>query len=176
VVDVRTEWGAPRDRLITWYDPRSMALAGATMSGLEFLEAIRDGRLAPPPMASVFDFRITDLDAGKVEFEWTTDESAYNTIGMVHGGLVCTLADTVVGCAVHSTLEPGLTCTSIDLHVNYLRPVTTDSGVLRAIGEVTKPGRRVAFAAAEIRDGRDKLVATATSSLLVIEVVSGNGE
>jgi len=106
---------------------------------------------------------------GKVAFECTPDESAYNTLGMVHGGLVCTLADTVVGCAVHSTLDPGLTCTSIDLHVSYLRPVTTDSGVLRAIGEVTKPGRRVGFAAAEIRDGSNKLVATATSSLLIMQ-------
>jgi len=167
-VDAPTEWGTPRSRLITWYDPRPMTVAGATMNGVDFLRAIRDGRFAPPPMASVFGFRITDIDVGKVGFECTPDESAYNTLGMVHGGLVCTLADTVVGCAVHSTLDPGLTCTSIDLHVSYLRPVTMGSGVLRAIGEVTKPGRRVAFASAEVRDGGGRLVATATSSLLIM--------
>jgi uncharacterized protein (TIGR00369 family) len=83
---------------------------------------------------------------------------------------VCTLADTVVGCAVQTTLEPGFTFTSIDLSVSYLRPVTSASGTLRAVGRVTKPGRRVAFASAEIRDGHDRVVATATSSLLVMQV------
>ena len=164
------DWGEARSRVITWYDPRPTTAAGTTLSGLEFLIAIRDGRLAPPPMASVFGFEITDVSIGEVAFECTPDESAYNPLGVVHGGLVCTLADTVVGCAVHTTLEPGFTFTSIDLSVNYLRPVTSNSGVLRAVGRVTKPGRRVAFATAEIRDGKGTLVATATSSLLIMQI------
>ena len=138
------------------------------MSGLEFMRAIQDGRVAPPPMASVFGFEITNVEVGQVTFECAPDESAYNPIGVVHGGLVCTLADSVVGCAVQTTLGPGATFTSIDLNVSYLRPVTLDSRILRAVGTVTKAGKRVAYAAAEIRDGRDKLVATATSSLLII--------
>jgi uncharacterized protein (TIGR00369 family) len=168
------EWGEPRSRVITWHDPSPTIVAGATMSGVEFLRAIQDGRLAPPPMASIFGFVITDVEVGRVGFECTPDESAYNPIGVVHGGLVCTLADTVVACAVQTTLDPGTAFTSIDLNVSYLRPVTTDSGVLRAIGTVTKPGRRVAYASAEIRDGRNKLVATATSSLLIMD--SANSE
>lgn len=164
------DWGEARSRMITWHDPRPTTAAGTTLSGLDFLVAIRDGRLAPPPMASVFGFAITDVGVGEVTFECTPDESAYNPLGVVHGGLVCTLADTVVGCAVHTTLEPGFTLTSIDLSVNYLRPVTSNSGVLRAVGRITKPGRRVAFATAEIRDGSGKLVATATSSLLVMQI------
>jgi uncharacterized protein (TIGR00369 family) len=162
------QWGAARSRLITWHDPTPTTLAGATMSGLEFIRAIQDGHLAPPPMASVFGFEITNVEVGQVTFECAPDESAYNPIGVVHGGLVCTLADTVVGCAVQTTLGPGTTFTSIDLNVSYLRPVTLDSRVLRAVGTVTKPGKRVAYAAAEIRDGRDNVVATATSSLLII--------
>ena len=162
------DWGEARSRLITWHDPRPTTAAGATMSGLEFMRAIQVGRLAPPPMASVFGFEMTKVEVGKVTFECVPDESAYNPIGVVHGGLVCTLADTVVGCAVQTTLGSGATFTSIDLNVSYLRPVTLDSRVLRAVGTVTKPGKRVAYAAAEIRDGRDKVVATATSSLLII--------
>ena len=87
---------------------------------------------------------------------------------------MCTLADTVIGCAVHSTLEKGLTSTSSDLNVSYLRPVTSSSGTLRATGRVTKPGRRVAFASAEIVDGAGKVVATAAGSCLVIEISQAN--
>src|SRR5262249_29700335 len=91
------------------------------------------------------------------------DESVYNPIGLVHGGLVCTLADSVAGCAVHTTLAQGVGYTSIDLTVNYLRPVTLDSGTLVATGRVTKPGRRVALASAEVIDGAGRLVATEAS-------------
>ena len=71
--------------------------------------------------------------------------------------------------AVHTTLDAGIAYTSIDLNVSYLRPVTKESGLLRAIGEVTKPGRRVAFSSARILDADDKLVATATSSCLIMD-------
>jgi uncharacterized protein (TIGR00369 family) len=102
------------------------------MSGLAFVRAIRDAGVAPPPMASVFGFAITDVEVGRVVFECTPDESAYNPIGVVHGGLVCTLADSVVGCAVQTTLDAGVAYTSIDLNVSYLRPVTVDSGGSRS--------------------------------------------
>jgi len=140
------------------------------MAGLDFLVALRDGLLPPPPIASVLAFAIREVEVGQVTFECTPDRSVYNPIGTVHGGLVCTLADTVIGCAVHSTLDAGHTYTSIDLNVSYLRPVTDASGVLRAQGRVTKPGRRVAYAAADIVDAAGKLVATATGSCLVMEV------
>jgi len=106
-------------------------------------------------------------ERGLAQFECVPDESAYNPIGVVHGGLVCTLADSVAGCAVHTTLDAGIGYTSIDITVNYLRPVTVDSGTLVAVGRVTKPGRRVALAAAEIHDGAGRLVATASSNCLV---------
>jgi uncharacterized protein (TIGR00369 family) len=162
-------WGDPRSRTITWFDPMPTAAAGRAMAGLDFIRAIRDGLLAPPPMASVFGFAITEVEVGRVTFECTPDESTYNPIGVVHGGLVCTLADSVLGCAVQTTLEAGVAWTSIDLNVSYLRAVTVDSGRLRAIGTVTKPGRRVAYAAAEILDASGKLVASATSSCLVMD-------
>ena len=136
--------GAPRHRTITWYEPA--ALHAEPRSGTAFLEAIRDGVIAPPPMASVFGFRIVEVDVGRVVFACEPDGSTYNPLGVVHGGLVCTLLDTVTGCAVHSTLDPGASYTSIDLSVSYLRAVTVDSGELRATGIATKVGRRVGFA------------------------------
>jgi uncharacterized protein (TIGR00369 family) len=144
------------------------AAAGSAMSGLDFLRALQNGTLPPAPIASLFLMVPTEVDDGLVVFECRPDESAYNPIGVVHGGLVCTLADTVTGCAVHSTLESGVSYTSVDITVSYLRPVTRHSGVLRATGRVAKRGRRVAFAAAEIEDGDGRVVATATSTCLVM--------
>ena len=146
------------------------------MDGLAFLRAIRDGVLAPPPIASLLGFRIVEVEPGRVVFACDPDESVYNPIGVVHGGLVCTLADTVAACAVHSTLGAGVAYTSIDLQVSYLRPVTAGSGPLRATGTLTKAGRRVAFCRAEIADGRGEPVASATSSCLVMGPAVGDAQ
>jgi uncharacterized protein (TIGR00369 family) len=161
------DWGDERTRSIHWHDPLRTAALGGTLSGLALLEAIRDGMLPPPPMAAVFGFRILSLEPGRVVFCCEPDESTYNPIGTVHGGLACTLADTVTGCAVQSVLEPGSSYTTIDIAVSFLRPVTLASGMLRATGVVTRSGRRVAFATAEVQDADGRLVATATSSLLI---------
>ncbi len=149
------------------------ARAATTMTGLEFLRALRDGALPRPPMAALLGFEPVEVEVGRVVFECRLDESVYNPIGVVHGGLVCTLADTVAACAVQSTLGAGVGYTSIDLQVAYLRPVTLASGVLRATGIVTKPGRKVAFATAEIVDAAGKVVATATSTCLVLADPAG---
>jgi uncharacterized protein (TIGR00369 family) len=160
-------WGEPRSRTVTWHDPFVVAAAARERSGLETLEALRDGVLPPPPIARLFAMDVVAVSEGRVEFRCAVDESAYNPIGAVHGGLVCTLLDTVAGCAVHSTLPRGTGYTSIELKVSYLRPVQAGSGPLTAIGTVVKPGRRVAFAEGEVRDASGATVATASSSLLV---------
>ena len=102
-----------------------------------------------------------------MEFTCELDESVYTPIGVVHGGLVCTMLDTVAGCAVHTTLPAGVGYTSIELEVSYLPAVHVGSGPLTAIGRVVKPGRRVAFAEGEVLDAAGRTVATASSSLLV---------
>jgi uncharacterized protein (TIGR00369 family) len=141
-------------------------------SGLQTMEAIRDGVLPPPPIAMLVQMGITAVEEGRVEFTCAVDESVYNPIGVVHGGLVCTMLDTVAGCAVHTTLPAGVAYTSIELKVSYLRAVRADSGPLTAIGRVVKPGRRVAFAEGEVRDASGRTVATASSSLLVFPIPS----
>jgi uncharacterized protein (TIGR00369 family) len=164
------DWGAPRAKTVQWYDPMIAAAAAADsgLSGLEFLRAIRDGKLPAPPIAVLMGFHPVEVGEGYVVFEGTPDESVYNPIGMVHGGYVCTLADTVAACAVHTTLPAGVGYTSIDLNVSYTRRVTRESGTLRAVGSVVKPGRRVAFSRAEILDEAGKVVASATSSCLIM--------
>ena len=161
------DFGEPRSKVVTWYDPMTLAASAAGRTGLEFLQALRDGHLPPPPIASLVGMTAVSVEAGDVVFTCRPDESAYNPIGVVHGGLVCTLLDTVAACAVHSTLPADVGYTSVEIKVSYLRPVR--GGVdLTAHGWVTKPGRRVAFAEADVRDSSGVILATASSTCLVM--------
>jgi uncharacterized protein (TIGR00369 family) len=162
------DWGAPLERTISWYDPRAVTDAARALPGREAMEAIRDGVLPPPPMAALFGFTIVEVGDGEVAFELTPDQSMYNPIGAIHGGVVCTLLDTVVACAFQTTLPAGVGYTSIELKVNYLRPIQADGGALTGHGWVTKRGRRVGFAEGDVRDRDGKVVATGSGSLLVL--------
>ncbi|MGD0882683.1 MAG: PaaI family thioesterase [Acidimicrobiales bacterium] len=161
---------------MSWYDPSVTAAAAPATSGLDFLRTLRDGGLPRPPMAALLGMGIREVEPGRVVFEYEPDESVYNPIGMVHGGVVCTLADTVIGCAVHTTLGPGVGYTSIDLQVGYLRPLTVATGVVVATGLVVKPGRRVAFARAEVADAGGRLLAEASGTCLIIDGGRAAGE
>lgn len=160
-------WGAPRSKTVTWYDPGLGARAMASMDGLAYLQAMVDGTLPPPPISGLMAFDPSSVETGTVVFRCRPDESAYNPIGFVHGGLVCTLLDSVLGCAVQSTLPQGTGYTSLEIKVSYLRPVRAGEGELTATGRVTKPGRRAAFAEGEVRDEQNRLVATGSSTCLV---------
>ena len=160
-------WGEPRTKTVSWYDPIASAAEGAKLSGLEHLQAVSDGRLPGAPIGGLMGFGITSVREGEVVFTCTPDESAYNPIGVVHGGLVCTLLDSVCGCAVQSQLEVGTAYTSLEIKVSYLRAVTADTGELTARGWVTRRGRRASFAEGDVRDPQDRVVATASSTCLV---------
>lgn len=157
-----------RSRTISWHDPLVLAGVGRTMSGLDFLRKMADRTLPAPPIAELLGMTIDSVEPGDVVFRCVPDESTYNPIGVVHGGLACALLDTVAGCAVHTTLAAGVGYTSLEIKVNYLRP--THGGLdLVAHGWVTKPGRRAAFAEADIRDAATGAVlATASSTCLVM--------
>ncbi|QNE37538.1 PaaI family thioesterase [Leifsonia shinshuensis] len=141
-----------------------------TVSGLEYLQKMIAGELPPPPIANLMGMTLTEAETGRAVFVCEPDESHYNPIGTVHGGLVCTLLDSAIGCAVQSTLAQGQGYTSIEIKVNYLRPVFAGSGPLTCSATVTKPGNRVAFADGVVTDGSGKTVATATGSLLVFPI------
>jgi uncharacterized domain 1 len=156
-----------RQRTVSWPDPLAGAALIPTMSGLDYVRGMIDGRVPPPPIASLMNMRVVAADTGSTTFECEPDESHYNPIGTVHGGLVCTLLDSAVGCAVQTTLPQGQGYTSIEIKVNYLRPIHAHTGTLRCVGTVSKPGRRVAFAEASVMDAQGVLLATASSTLLV---------
>ena len=127
---------AERSRSITWDDPKPPLAASRDLDGLAYLRALIAGTYPPPPISRLMNFWIVSADPGEAVFECEPGEYHDNPLGMVHGGLACTLLDTVVGCAAHTTLPKGVGYTSIDLSVSYLRPITSASGVIRATGRV----------------------------------------
>lgn len=161
-------WGPPRSKQVSWHDPVATAAHGATLSGREYLEAIRDGDLPPPPIANLVAMHLVAIGDGEAFFRCEPDESVYNPIGMVHGGLLCTLLDSAAGCAVHTQLPAGVGYSTIEIKVSFLRPVHAGAGELEIRGGVVRAGRRVVFAEAEARDGTGRLVGQATTSVLVV--------
>ncbi|QDO88295.1 PaaI family thioesterase [Ornithinimicrobium ciconiae] len=165
-----------RETVVRWDDPAPGLTALPTMSGLDYLRKIASGELPGAPIAAHFRMDLVEVEEGTVTFTCQPDESHYNPIGTVHGGLVCTLLDSALGCATQTTLPAGVGYTSVEIKVNFLRAVSKDSGPLRCIGRVIKPGRRMAFAEGEVRDKDDKVVATASSSLLVFPLAAPGSE
>jgi uncharacterized protein (TIGR00369 family) len=159
-----------RSRTITWQDPTVSAAAGAQMSGLDYVRAIQTGEIPPPPIAVVMNFSIAELEEGRAVFEGEPGEEHYNPIGVVHGGYASTILDSVLGCAVHTTCPAGVGYTSQTLEVKYLRPITRDTGAVRAEAEVVHRGRRNATSEARlIAKDSGKLLATGTSTCLILD-------
>ena len=157
-----------RSRTVTWEDPMIGAMSALVMTGLEYLQGIGNGDIPPPPIALLLGFERPHVEEGRAVFELPVGEHLYNPIGSVHGGVLATLLDSALGCAVHSTLPAGVGYTTVDLNTTYLRPVTRDSGVLRCEAETIHVGRKVATARAQIFDGAGKLCATATTTCLIL--------
>jgi uncharacterized protein (TIGR00369 family) len=157
-----------RSRTITWQDPAPVAGAGAEMSGIDYMRALAAGELPPPPIAVVMRMQPVRVDPGSVDFEGEPGEEHYNPIGVVHGGYASTLLDSALGCAVHTTLEPGEGYTSLGLEVKFLRPITRDTGRVVARAEVIHRGRRQATAEARLLDtATEKILATATTTCMI---------
>jgi uncharacterized protein (TIGR00369 family) len=152
----------------TWSDPEALAAAGRAMSGLELLQAIRDGRLPAPPIARLLGFSLVEADTGHVVFEVLPGEQHYNPLGVVHGGLAMTLLDSAMGCAVHSHMPAGGGYTTLEAKTNLVRPITATTGPLRAIGKAVHVGKRVATAEGRLVDRAGKLYAHATTTCIVL--------
>ena len=156
-----------RQRSYQWQDPAVSGAAARTMAGADFLRAIGDGTLPPPPIAVALGFELISVEPGRVVFEFTPAEFHYNPIGSVHGGVCATMCDSACGCAVHSLLPAGSGYTSQDLTVKFLRAVTASAGPLRCEGAVLHLGSRTALAQASLSDAEGRLFAHATSSCLI---------
>ena len=157
-----------RTRTVAWDDPLVSAQAAPTMGGLEYLQAMQRGELPAPPMMLLLNIGFQKAEAGRVVFSVEPDEYHYNPIGMVHGGLAATLCDSAMGCAIHSTLPAGVGYTTLELKINFVRPLTVATGLVLCEGTVIHVGGRVATAEARVTDRAGKLYAHATTTCLIM--------
>jgi uncharacterized protein (TIGR00369 family) len=159
-----------RSRTLVWQDPVPTAAAGATMSGLEYMEAIVAGEVPPPPIAVTMRIRPIELSEGHAVFEGEPGEEHYNPIGVVHGGYAATLLDSALGCSVHTTLPAGVGYTSLGLEAKYVRPITRDTGRVLCEANVVHRGRRQATSEARLTaaDG-GKLLAHGVATCMLLD-------
>ncbi|MBP7999093.1 MAG: PaaI family thioesterase [Chloroflexi bacterium] len=156
-----------RQRLVTWEDPFIGAAQVPYLSGLAYLQAIHRGEIPPPPIAELLGMFIAEVTQGRVVFGLTPGEHHYNPIGVVHGSIAAALCDSAMGCAVQSRLPMGMVYTTAELHVNYLRPLTKETGPVRCIGEIIHQGKRMATAQARLVDAQDRLYSHGTTTCLI---------
>lgn len=137
------------------------------MSGLAIAQHMLRTR-SDPPMGKTLDFALVEVAEGRAVFEGTPGPHAYNPMGIVHGGYAATLLDSACGIATLTRLEPGHKFTTLELKVAYHKAMDESTGPVRAEAIVTTIGRRVAFTEGRLTDGAGRLLASATSTLLVI--------
>jgi uncharacterized protein (TIGR00369 family) len=159
---------ASRMRTVSWEDPLRGAAAGRELSGLEYLDALRAGRLPAPPIALLLGFELVEVKPGHAVFSVQPGEHHYNPIGVVHGGLLATVLDSAMGCAVHSTLPRGSGYTTLELNTHFVRAVTRETGRLRCEAEIVHGGGRVATAQGRVHDEGGRLYAHATTTCLIL--------
>jgi len=154
----------------TQHDPRAVAEEGRRLSGMEYVQAIVTGALPAPPISELIGFRLVLAEPGRAVFEMEPGPQHYNPIGSVHGGIALTLLDSAMGCAVHSVLKPGQAYTTVDMTVNFVRPVFEKTGKLRCEGKLIHAGGRVATAEGRVWDGAGTLIAHGSETCLIMAV------
>ncbi|WP_041450755.1 PaaI family thioesterase [Hoyosella subflava] len=157
-----------RERQYSWVDPMAVRGKHFELSGLEFLRALASGELEHSPIAHTLGFRVTEAKEGSATIELEPAEFLYNAVGSVHGGAVTAIADSAMGFAVSTTLPASVGYTTLDLNIRFLRPVTEETGTIRATGYAEHSGRTTATARAEIRDSDDRLLASATARCMIL--------
>ena len=158
-----------RELNVTWRDPYAALEFAREMSGLDYMRALIDGEVPPPPMAELMGFTVVEVDEGYALFRGEPGEQHLNPIGSVHGGFAATLLDSALGCAVQTTLPAGVGYSTLELSVNLVRGITPATGPVLAEGRVVHAGRRTATAEARLtaEDGGALLAHAKTTCLIL---------
>jgi uncharacterized protein (TIGR00369 family) len=156
-----------RSRTITWTDPGRVLFRLRGLDGYERLAAIKRGDASPPPAVAVLGLSLDELERGRTVFSVVAEELHENPMGTMHGGVVATLVDTAMGCAVSSTLSADAGFTTLELSTNFVRAITQATGRVHAEGRVVHSGSRIATTEARVYDDAGTLYAHAKSTCLV---------
>ena len=156
-----------RQRTYHWDDPTPTVMASFDQCGIAVLQAIRDGLLPMPPAVQTLGLLPVEAKPGSVTFALEPDEFHLNPFGIVHGGVLAAMLDTVMGCAVHSLLPAGIGYVTGELNVRFLRPALVTGGALTCTGEVAHEGKSTAVATGRIEDSDGRLIALAGATCLL---------
>lgn len=140
-----------------------------TMSGLEFVQGLADGTLPLNTIAQTLGYDVTEASSGRVVVTAEPNDTHLNPAGTVHGGLAATLLDSCMGLAIWSTLEKGLSQTTLEFKISLIRPITPASGLIQAVGIVLNRGRRIGTAEGRITDKSGRLLAHGTTTCLIFD-------
>jgi uncharacterized protein (TIGR00369 family) len=162
-----------RTRTVSWTDPSRGRFLLRGRDGLERLRAIARGEAPPPPALALLGMELDEVERGRVVFSLVADEIHENPMGTMHGGVIATLVDSAMGCAVSSMLPADAGFTTLELKTNYVRPIVQTTGRVRAVGRVVHFGGRVATTEAQVLDDHGTLYAHATSTCLVSRAERG---
>lgn len=141
--------------------------AKKTLTGLELLTRIMQGSLPAPPIQQTLAFQLIKVDRGVTVFAGIPRYEYYNPLDSVHGGYIAALLDSCMSCAVHSTLEVGYSYATLEVKINYVRPILRDTGEVRAEGKLLSSGKRIATAEGRLVDAAGKLYAHGTTTCLI---------
>jgi uncharacterized protein (TIGR00369 family) len=140
-----------------------------SVSGLDFFRRMMMGELPPPPMVALLGLRLIEVEAGRVVFAGTVSDSFYNGLGVAHGGYAASMLDSALGCAINSVMPAGRMFTTLELKINYTRPLRREIGELRCEARVVHVGARTATSEGRITDANGKLYAHGTTTCIVVE-------
>ena len=158
-----------RSLTVSWEDPIAAFDAGRKFPrAVDYLRAIRDGRLPAPPIAKLLSMDLTEVEEGHAVFRLTPAEQHYNPIGVVHGGIALTMLDSAMSCAVQTMLPEGKGYTTLELKVNLVRAISIKTGPIRATGKVLHIGRQTGTAEGRLEDSQGKLLAHGTTTCIIL--------
>jgi uncharacterized protein (TIGR00369 family) len=140
---------------------------------LDVIEMVRRGELPPPPIATLIGFSIASIEPGRAVMEMQAGPQHANPMGTLHGGVLCDLADAAMGMTYASSLDEGETFTTLELKINFLKPVWT--GRLTATGRLVKGGQTVGLVECDVHDDKDQLVARASSTCMTLRGAQAAG-
>lgn len=165
-----------RKRTFSWDNPKVTARDGATISGLDYLKAIKAGEQSPPPVAMLMGYRIADVDEGFAAFELDPGEYHYNPFSTVHGGVLSTLLDSAMTASVMTTLPKGVACATVEIKVNFIRPVSQETGLIRCEARPIHVGKRLATVDGRITDKEGRLLAHGVSTCSIFKALGKSHE
>jgi uncharacterized protein (TIGR00369 family) len=137
------------------------------MSGLEFVQGLVDGTLPLNTMAGTLGYDVSEVVSGRVVVTAEPNGSHLNPAGTVHGGLAATMLDSAMGLAIHSMLDKGVRSTTLEFKISLVRPITPETGLIKAEGVALNCGRRIGTAEGRVTDSQGRLLAHGTTTCLI---------